>query len=307
MRYGSLFGFLALAAAWGTAFMAIESGLTDFPPVLFAAFRFDIASLVMLGYATLVADPLPRDRRSWAAVGVSALLLIAAYHAFLFVGETEEAVTPAAAAVIVSLSPILTTVFARGLLPDERLTPIGIAGLLLGLVGVVVLAEPAPDSLLGADGVGKGLVFLAAASFALGSVITRRLDPELPDETLEAWAMVFGAGLLHLIAAVRPGEGLDAVNWTVEGIAALLYLAIVASGIGFLLYFRLLDRLGPIEINLVSYVAPVFAAISGWFFLAEPVSPATAVGFILILAGFGLVKRQAIREELPRLRRALNR
>lgn len=282
--------------------MAIESGLTDFPPVLFAAFRYDLAAVIMLIYAAIVAEPLPKGRGGWASVGVGGLFLIAAYHAFLFVGEADPSVGPAAAAVIVSLSPLLTTVFARGLLPDERLTPIGFLGLLLGLVGVVVLAEPTPDALFGEGAVGKGLVFLAAASFALGSVITRRLDAGVPEETLEAWSMVLGAGLLHLVAAARPSGGLGAVNWTFEGITALLYLSVVASGFGFLLYFRLLERLGPIEINLVSYVAPIFAAISGWALLDDSVTPATAIGFVLIFSGFLLVKRRAISDEMPRIR-----
>jgi drug/metabolite transporter (DMT)-like permease len=79
----------------------------------------------------------------------------------------------------------------------------------------------------------------------------------------------------------------------------------VSSALGFLIYFHLLDRLGAVEINLVSYVAPVFAALAGWLFLRERLAPATAGGFLLIVLGFLLVKRRAIRAELPRLRAAI--
>ena len=304
-RYRNLALFLALAAVWGSAFMTIKAGLSFFPPVLFAAIRYDIAGVVMLAYAVrVVDDPVPRGRGEWALVAVGATLLIAGYHVLLFVGEADPAVTSAAAAVIVSLSPVLTTAFARAFLPDERLTVAGLVGLCCGLVGVVVLARPDPDALLTGGVVAKLLVFGAATAFALGSVLTRRIDADLPIETMEAWSMVGGALLMHGVALAL-GESLADVTVTVEGLLALGYLSLVASALGFLIYFDLLERLGAVEINLVSYVAPVFAALAGWLFLGERLSLATAGGFALIFVGFLLVKRRAIRRELPVIRAAV--
>jgi len=302
-RYRNLALFLGLAAVWGSAFMAIKAGLSEFPPVLFAALRYDIAGVVMLGYAVLRADRwIPADRRQWATVGVGAVLLIAAYHAFLFVGEQET--TSAAAAVVVSLSPVLTTLFARVLLPDERLSLVGIVGALLGLAGVAAVASPDTTALLSTSVVANLLVFLAALSFALGSVLTTRLDSGLEHETMEAWSMVGGALVMHAVS-LGLGESLAAVTWSPRAFWALGYLSLGASAAGFLVYFTLLERLGPIEINLVSYVAPLFAALSGFLFLDEVVDVWTGAGFLLIFAGFVVIKRRAIREELPRLTAAL--
>ncbi|QLG63039.1 DMT family transporter [Halorarum salinum] len=309
-RYRNLSLFLVLAAVWGSAFMAIKAGLgtPDAPggffeaPVLFAAVRYDVAGVLMLAYAWYVVDdPVPRGRDEWATVAVGAVLLIAAYHAFLFVGETDPAVTSAAAAVIVSLSPALTTGFARAFLPSESLTAVGVLGLLLGLAGVVVLADPDPGNVLAGGAVAKLLVFLAAASFALGSVLTRRIDAGMPIESMEAWSMVGGALVMH-VAAYGRGERVGDVAWTADAVLALAYLSIAASALGFLVYFDLLDRLGAVEINLVSYVAPVFAALSGWAFLAETPTPATGAGFLLIFGGFLLLKRRAVRAEWSRVR-----
>ena len=299
-RYRNLGLFLVLAAVWGSAFMAINAGLAYFPPVLFAALRFDVAGVVMLAYAAYaIDDPIPRGRGEWTLVLVGATLLIAAYHAFLFVGETDPAVTSAVASVTIGLSPVLTTVFARAFLPSERLTVLGVAGLLVGLVGAAVLAAPDPSNLAGGGTVAKLLVLLAAASFALGSVLTRALDANMRVETMEAWSMLLGAALIHAVA-FGLGESMADIRWTAEALLALGYLAVVASGLGFLIYFDLLDRLGPVEINLVSYVAPVFAALSGWLVLNEGLSATTVVGFLLICCGFVLVKRTAIRDELRR-------
>ncbi|MFC7202384.1 DMT family transporter [Haloferax namakaokahaiae] len=297
-RYRNLVLFMVLAAVWGSAFMAIKAGLAYFPPVFFAAVRYDIAGLIMLAYAFYATEtPLPRSRADWMEVGVGAVLLIAAYHALLFIGQTDPTVTSAAAAVIVSLNPVLTTGFAQGLLPDERLTAVGIVGLLLGLAGVAVLSELDPSNLLAGGTVAKLLIFGATAAFAFGSVLTRRIDSKMPIETMEAWSMLFGALLMHVLS-VGLGESLADVVLSTEGIAALLYLALAASALGFLIYFDLLERLGPVEINLVSYVAPIFAALSGWLFLSEVPNASTAGGFALIFLGFVLLKRDAIRQEL---------
>ena len=305
MRYRNLLLFLTLAAVWGSAFMAIKAGVGDpsdpayffDAPVFFAAIRFDIAGVLMFGYAVWATDHwIPEGRAQWLLVAVGAVFIIAGYHTLLFIGQ--RGTTSAASAVIVSLSPVLTTAFARAFLPDERLTVVGVAGMLLGLVGVIVLSRPDPANLVGSRF--EILVFGAALCFALGSVLTRRLDTELPIETMEAWSMLAGAILMHGLS-IGLGEPVSGVPPLREAVA-LLYLAVVASALGFLIYFDLLERLGAIEINLVSYVAPIFAAIAGFLFLNEVIDLPTVAGFVIILAGFALVKRRSIRAELRRYR-----
>ncbi|MFC7228262.1 DMT family transporter [Salinirubellus salinus] len=308
MRYRNLLLFLVLAAVWGSAFVAIKAGLDlGFPPVLFAAVRYDVAGVLMLAYAAFVTDrPLPRGRAEWATVAVGATFLIAGYHSLLFVGEGFPEVTSAAAAVVVSLSPVLTTAFARVLLPDERLGVVGLVGMVLGLVGVAVIDPPDPTNLLG--NLGLLLVFGAALAFAFGSVLTRRIDADLPIETMEAWSMVGGALLMHGLSAglgESPAAMLAAVEAApVDAIGSLAYLSLAASALGFLVYFDLLDRLGPVEINLVSYVAPVFAALVGFLLLSEVIDANTVAGFLVIVVGFVLVKREAIRAEWRRYARS---
>jgi drug/metabolite transporter (DMT)-like permease len=292
VRFRNALLFLVLAAVWGSAFTAIKAGLAYFPPVLFAAVRYDIAGVLVLGYAAYATDRWrPRSRAEWHLVAIGGTLMIAAYHAFLFVGE--QGTTSAAAAIVVSLSPVLTTGFARAFLPEERLTALGLAGLAVGFVGVVVLSDPDPSNLVNARTVSLGLVFAAALSFALGSVLTRRVEADLPIETMEAWSMLLGALLMHAVS-LGLAESPAAIEWTAEAVLALAYLAVAASSLGFLIYFDLLERLGPIEINLVSYAAPVAAAVTGLVFLGETPTLYTAAGFGCILVGFALLKRDAI-------------
>jgi drug/metabolite transporter (DMT)-like permease len=118
---------------------------------------------------------------------------------------------------------------------------------------------------------------------------------------MEAWSMLLGAGLMH-VASVAIAESVSDVQWTGEAVLALGYLVVVASAAGFLIYFDLLERLGPIEINLVSYAAPVAAAATGLAFLGETPTAYTAAGFALIVTGFVLLKRNAIRAEVTEFR-----
>lgn len=289
--------FVLLGAVWGTSFVAARAALTAVPPVVLAALRFDLAGVLMLGYAIVSADRWwPRTRAEWRGVVSGGVLFVAVHHALLFTGQ--QYVTSAVAAVIISLDPVLTTGFSRYLLPDERLSTIGMVGLFVGIVGILVIAAPTPQNLLTADLAGVVLVFLSAAAFALGAVLTRRYRTQLAVQAMQAWMMLVGAVVLHAVAVLLPEQRLATVAWTTPSLAGLGYLAVIAGGCGYLLYFELLDRLGPIEINLVGYVAPIFAAIAGWFVLGERIEPRTIVGFLVIITGFVCIKHHAIVDKI---------
>jgi drug/metabolite transporter (DMT)-like permease len=292
--------FVILAAIWGSAFAAIKIGLEYFPPVLFAALRYDFATLTMIGYMILSTERWrPRTASEWLNIVTSGVFIYAGYHAFLFVGE--QYTTSTVAAIIVSIIPVLTVGFARILLPSERLTVIGLCGVSISFVGVILVIGPTSLSALDLASRGELLILACAISYALGSVFTQRYQVTLPMASRQAWAMGIGAGLLHLTSGML-GESMAGIDWTPEAISVLLYLVAGPSVIGFLLYFDLHDRLGSIEANLIAYADPVFAAVFGWVLLGERMSVLTALGFLVIFFGFLLVKRDEFRDELAKWR-----
>jgi len=294
--------FVLLSFLWGTAFMAIKVGLEFFPPVLFAAFRYDIAGVILLGYAATSTDHWrPRTRADWLTVLVGSTLIIALYNAFLFIGQ--QGVTSGVAAILIGMNPILATGFSRAFLPNERLAPLGIAGLLLGFVGVGIVARPTASAVLADNAVAQGFVLLAAAAVALGSVLVQRVDSGIPTVGMVAWSNALGAVVLHAISVGMPGESLRQAEFSTGGLLALVYLAVLASAVGYVIYFDLLDRLGAIEINLVSYTVPVFAALSGWLVLDETLTLRAVGGFFVILIGFGMLKREALADLVASWRR----
>ncbi|MFC7202937.1 DMT family transporter [Haloferax namakaokahaiae] len=284
--------FVALAAMWGTSFVAIEVGLEFFPTLTYAALRYELAGLVMLGYALFSTDrwyPKRRDELLMTAIG--AVFIIAAYHALLYLGQNY--VPGAIASIIISLSPILTAAFASAILSTRSLGKTGIAGLVAGFAGVVVVANPDAGILGSSQAMGIALIFLGAASFSLGSVLTRPLRTDLPVQSIQAWTM-FGGGLILHVAGLARGESMAAIHWVPEAVAAFLYLTLVSGAVAFLLYFELLDRVGPTELNLIGYLEPVVAALMSWVLLGHVVSNSTLVGFVAIFAGFALIKKDAL-------------
>jgi len=284
--------FLLLGAMWGTSFVAIELGLPYFPPVLFASVRYYLAGGLILGYAALTTERwYPRTRAETAATALTGVFMFAGHHAFLYVGQ--QYVPGAVASVVVSLTPILTAVIASVALTGERMTALRVLGLLFGLAGVVAIAKPTGSAVASTNLVGLGLVFLAATSFALGSVLTQPFESRLPARSLQAWAMLVGAAVLHGVSVTRQ-ESLTAIQWTPEAVASLGYLTVVSGVLAFTLYFQLLERVGPAELNLVGYLEPLVATVLSWLLLGHLVETSTLAGFLAIFAGFALVKRRAL-------------
>nr|WP_159765277.1 DMT family transporter [Halovenus carboxidivorans] len=292
--------FVLLAALFGGSFAAIKTGLAELPPVLFAAHRFDVAAVALLGYLVVVRDRetwLPRTRADFVGIGVAALFLITLNNGLLFAGQATT--TPAAASVMYGLNPVLAPVFAWVLLGD-RLSRVGALGIGVALAGVVVMVRPSPSTLAEASAIGQLLVLGAAAAVALGSVLLRRVEPQMESLPLTAWAMAVGAVLLHA-TSVGFGESQTALLGASSAtLWSVLAVGLPSTAVAYAIYFALIERLGPVRANLVAYVVPVFAALTGWVVLGSGISVWTVVGFFVVVVGFALVERETIRAELRR-------
>ena len=284
--------FVLLAVLWGTSFVAIEAGLHHFPPLLFAGVRYAVAGAIVLGIAAVASGrTVPRGRDEWLGVAVAATFVIAAYHGLLYVGELH--ISGAVAAVVVSLVPVLTAVFAAALLPNERLGPVEIGGFALGVLGVVVIADPTGTGVGGTSLLGVALAFAGAVAFSLGAVLLRPLRTDLPIAALQGWAMVLGAGLLFVGAALL-GESPAAIEWNRTAVASLAYLTLLSGVLAFLIYFALLDAVGPAQLHLVGYAEPVVAAVGSWVVFGSLIEAEAVLGFVAILAGFLALERREI-------------
>lgn len=283
------FAFVLLALLWGGSFVAIEAGVAEWPPLLFAAVRYDLAGALVLGFTALRARRLrPRTRDDIVGVAIVGAFVIFAHHALLYVGQ--QTVPSAVAATVIALSPALTALFAPLLVGGERLRPVGYVGVAVGFLGVLAVTNPGAAAGIPAEG--AALVFGATVAFALGSVLLRRVSPRLSLGALQGWGMLLGAGLLHA-GSVALGEPL-AVSPSPTGLAALAFLVVGPGVVAFLLYFRLLGSVGATRTNLVGYLEPVAAAaLAALLFGYVPTSGAV-VGFVLVFVGFALVRGELV-------------
>lgn len=289
---GTVGMFLVLALFWGSSFVAIEVGLHEFPPLHFAGIRYLVAGAVIMSFAIISAPVvLPQNRTDVALITIIAVFMIFANHAFLYLGE--EIVSGAIASIVLSLAPVITLVFAS--LTLERGFPRvhELVGFLLGLVGVVVIAQPDPGALDIHHLKGIGFVLLAATSFAVGGVLSRRVRSELPIESIEGWAMLGGSAILLIVGQLR-GESMSALEISRTGMISLGYLVVVSGIVAYLIYFTLLDRIGPSQLNLVGYLEPMTAALVAWLLLGQAITPTMIGGFVLIMLGFTAIRRDLV-------------
>ncbi|WP_246045719.1 DMT family transporter [Halorussus ruber] len=299
-RTRDLTAFLLMTLLFGGAFPAIEVGLRYLPPLALAAVRYAASAALLLGYALATTDYWrPRTRADWLAVLAGGVFFIGG-SGLTFVGQRYT--TAGIAAVVFSAIPILTVLVGHVLLPDERLSRRGALGLVVGFLGVAISVRPDPAN-LGSGVLGPALVFAAALSVTVGTVLVRRVSPPMPTVALTGWAMALGATMqAGLSAAIA--EETAAVRLDPAALLAVGYLAVFASGIGFVVYFDLLARFGPLEVNLVSYLVPVVSVAVGWWLLDEAVYPSTLAGFGVVVVGFLLLKNRELAAELARYRGA---
>lgn len=285
-RYRNVGLFLTAAILTGGMYVANKAGLPYLPPVFFASLRFLIAAVLLLPYAALRSEPLrPQSRTDYLTILASGGLVVGAANALLFIGQ--QYTTSATAAILISLSPVLTVGLAAAVLPNDRLTLRRVTGVVLGLAGVGIVAQPNPSNLFSVTGVGMVILFFAALTLAVGGVALRHLQSSLSPLAITAWATLVG-GVAMLVLSLARGEPVAATSLSRVALLAVAYNGIIATPIGYIAYFSLLESVGPVRVNLLTYVSPLVTAVLGWLLLKEQLSVLTLTGFLVIATGFFL-------------------
>jgi drug/metabolite transporter (DMT)-like permease len=301
-RYRDAGLFVLLAALFGGAFVAIKTGLRELPPVLFASLRFDIGGLALLSYLALTRSRsawLPRTRSDLLGIGVAGLFLVALNNGLLFLGQ--GGITPGMASIMYGLNPVLAPIFAWWLLGDRLSWP-GALGIAIALTGVVIIVRPSSSAVTDPSSLGQLLVMGSATAVALGSVLLKRISPRMESIALTGWGMAVGAIFLHAVSLAAGEPQTSVVGIAPVTVLSLFVVGIPSTAVAYAIHFGLLARVGPVRANLVAYVVPFFAALTGWVLLGAAVSVWTAVGFFVVMAGFAMVERNTLRRELSRLR-----
>jgi len=297
MKARDLVDLVLLAAIWGSSFLFMRLVVPAFGPVAMAFVRVGGAALVLLPLLWLRGEG-PLLRQHWRTLLVLGLTNSAL--PFLCFGYAAYTLPAGLAAIFNAATPLSTALIAWAWLgtPLTRWRSLGLA---LGFAGVAGLALH--KSLLG--GSLQALRFdghsaLAIAACLLGTLLyghaashAKRYLSGVPSMVMAAGTQLAAAVALAVPAlltwpAVMPG----AADWAMAGA-----LAVLASGVAYILYFRLLTRVGPTQAASVTFLVPVFASLWGALVLDEAVTLPMLVGGAVIVGGtalvLGLLPRQA--------------
>ncbi|WP_266078308.1 DMT family transporter [Haladaptatus caseinilyticus] len=293
-----LFSLVSLLLGFG--FVAIKIGLGFIPPLLFAAFRLDIAAVLLLAYAILRTDDWrPRTRQDAAGIIAGGIFFVFGSLSLLFIGLEQS--TSGVAAIIFSFDPVLTIALAALLLTDERLSRFGLFGVVIALVGVAIVVQPSPARFVSGNLRGEEYILLGAMSLALGGVLIRLSHHQMGKITLTAWAMAVAAPAMHLVS-LGIGESLASISPTVTALAALLYVGVLMTAIAYPMYVTLIEDIGAVRASFVQYIVPVVASVAGWLVLGERLTPEAFVGFLVIFLGFLLMSSGEVTVVIDRFR-----
>jgi len=300
-RYAVPVAFVIFVLTKGFNFPAFEVGLDSVPVLLLSALRFDLAAVVLFAYVFWTG-------RTWKpTTRGDVIAILAGGLGICFVGTVfwatgQKLTTATLSGLMSSLLPLATAGFSWILLPQDRLSPLGMVGLGVGFFGALLILLPSGALVFSSGLLGKGLIFVGVLIASLSSVSIRWAKPSLPAATQTAWATLLGAMMTHLLSPAM-GESFTDVYLNPESIAAILFLGVMSAAIGRMLFYWLLAQRTAIEISLSSYIAPVITAAVGWSAFGDPISVSMVVGFLVVIFGFGLMERDAIRREFGRIRR----
>ena len=274
---------LALAAIWGAAFVFLRVAAPALGPAWTAEFRVLIGGLALLAWLRLadVRIGLWRHRRFYLVVGGIIIALPFALYAFAAMHAPASLLS-----IVNSTSPIFGLAWSAAF-RDERITARKAAGLALGVTGVALATHPADaagDPLLG-WAIAASL--LACCAYGTTGILIKRMQDGVSSRGMAAGNQLAAAlVLLPLLPLLPPVE---APSWIV--VANVLGLAVLASGVAFVLYFRLIADIGATRALTVTYLIPLFGVLWGRLFLGETLPAAALGGGVLILAGTLLVTR----------------
>jgi len=231
----------------------------------------------------------PRGLAEWRIVTVAALIQNVVPFAFLAWGE--ERVTSSLASVLNASTPLWTAAFAAAFLAGERLDLRRAVGLLLGITGVVLIAEPWRAG--GGHVLGEVACLGAAAMYGVGFVYTSRfISGKVPPMTAAVGQVTSGAIVATAIALVTTATSSSATHVDPHIVASMLTLGAVGTGLAYIMFFDLIETAGPTVASTVTFATPFVGVLLGLIVLGERVGWNVAYGGAIAIAGILAVRRR---------------
>jgi drug/metabolite transporter (DMT)-like permease len=270
--------FGAVSVLWGIPYLFIKVAVDDgVPPAFLAWVRVVLGAAVLMTLAWH-AGLLSSLRGRWGWLAVFAVVEITLPFPLIAAGELH--VASSLAAILIAAAPLFVALLALRFDATERVTGERLAGLVIGLAGVVALVgidvAGQTDELIGA-----GAILISALCYAIGPMVLKRHLADLDPRASMAAALVIASLVLTPAAALDPPSEVPSGS----AIAALVVLGIFCTAAAFAIYAALVAEVGAGRALVITYVAPVVAVALGVAILGEQLGAGAIAGLLLILAG----------------------
>ena len=247
----------ALAAIWGSAFMFIKISAVVFGPILLVTLRLLIAGLVFMPFL------LRESKRQLFKPYFPSILIIAIVSnaiPFSMFAYASLSATSNMLGILNGTTAFLTTVIAYFWL-KEFVTSKQIIGLILGFIGVLILVNPSNDQSF----IASMYKMIGSLCYAFNAVYLQKYHSNSDKIVLIGWSMLFGGLFMIPLASLNLPNAMPDIN----SILALLWLAVISTGLGYLAYVRLIDKIGAVKTATLTYLLPVLVLSGVLYFFRK--------------------------------------
>ena len=269
---------------WSTGFVGAKYGLPYADPFIFLSVRILIAAILLFALARILKMPVGIGRQAVARSGLIGFFLHACYLGGVFYA-IAQGLPAGVAAVVTSLQPVLVSVFAVKVL-GEQLRRTQIAGLLTGLVGVVLVLGPSIDAQIPTPAIIAILIALMGSTTA--TLLQKKLGADIPLISGTAYQYLFSGCVLGLIAFATQETS---ITWNLRFTLAFVWLIVILSVGAILLLLWLLNTGSAAKVSSLFYLVPPATAIEAFFIFGEKVNTQGFLGIGITALGVWLVMR----------------
>jgi drug/metabolite transporter (DMT)-like permease len=277
------FAMLGVAVIWGTTYLGIRIAVHSIPPWFVTAIRQSAASLILLVYL------LQRKELAWINWAharrqmLLSLLMIVVANGFTTVAEKN--ISSGLASLLNSLSPLCVFV-GSVLIGIQKPTIKGVTGVLLGLMGIAFIFRDGLKDLLDPD-YRQGIMIMgfAVTGWSVGTIYIKKHTHKTPNIFLDLFYQFSFSALVQLVLAFAFSGDTDFRTWELQGLAAVLYLGVFGSVVGFFCYHYVLKRVTAIQASILSYFNTIIAIFLGWLVLNEQITIDLVFATALIITG----------------------
>ena len=266
-----------LSVLWGGSFFFNGVVLKELPPLTVVFLRVALASIMLLPLLRLYAVRFPDSLSGWAPFVAIGLLNNVLPFSLIVVGQTY---IPGGLASILNATTPLFTVVVMAVAGEEKLHARRIAGVVAGLIGVIIL-QGGGFGWESGQGLGILLCLAAASSYGLSALLARRLLSNSPPLGTATFQMLASAAMMTVVAGPveRPWQlpMPGATTWL-----AVIGLAALSTALAYIVFFQILRRSGATNVMLVTLLIPVTAILLGVLVLGEQILPREIAGALVI-------------------------